>query len=190
MATWRQAKDIRPTTPAYSKVKKFTPAMETCRQEALKTLKSEFKDDVIEMRQTLASRLTQDATFQFFGAYGFVSAKAEGKSSDVLKLRYQQFSLSDMRRIAQSDKSEVAQQYFQLLTAAGFRKVIWIDTLGERKCAYTRRVLGRPCTVFHPLKPTPFKKAFERMLEEEGWKDPFVLPEHTPPQIKQRSSPP
>ena len=181
MATWRKAKSIEPSTPAYSKVRELVPTMETCRQGALNDLKSEFKDKVVEMRRTLASRLTQDAAFQFFGARGLVSAKAEGKKADVLKLRYGHLSLSDMQSIARSDKNDLATKYFRLLAMSGFRKVIWIDAPGEQRCAYTRRVLNRPCTVFHPLKPTSFKESYDQMLKEERWDQPFKLPEATSP---------
>lgn len=180
IATWRKAKNIAPSTPAYTKAREFAPQMESCRQDALNALKSEFKDKVVEMRRALASRLTQDAAFQFFGARGLVSAKAEGKNADVLKLRYQQFSRADMRSIARSDKNDLAQKYFRLLAMSGFRRVVWVDVPGEQQCAYTRRVLERPCFTFHPLKPASFSESYNQMLKEEGWDEPFVLPEVEP----------
>lgn len=179
MATWRKAKSISPSTPAYARARKFAPAMETCRQEVLKQLESEFKEQVIEMRKAIASRLTQDAAYQFFGAPGLVSAKTEGKKADVLKLRYRQLSLSDMQSIARSDENDLAQKYFRLLAMSGFRRVIWIDVQGEQRCAYTRRILDRPCTVFHPLKPASFEESYEQMLKEEGWDQSFTLHETT-----------
>jgi len=179
MATWLKAKSISPSTPAYAKARKFAPAMETCRQEVLKQLESEFKEQVIEMRKTIASRLTQDAAYQFFGAPGLVSAKTEGKKADVLKLRYRQLSLSDMQIIARSDKNELADKYFKFLAVAGFRKVVWIDVHGEHRCPWTRRALDRPCMVFHPLKPASFKESYKQMLKEEGWDQPFTLHETT-----------